>query len=524
MKILLFLLFFPAAVQAQALDCSFQGEDIIQLRNGALLTMRHVMNPVDETLTVELVYEGQGWISLGFSHRGRMTGSYAVIGLPDRPVSATNPGKYYLEGETANAVWLMSDAQQTLTDTSLMQNETHTTMKFTKPLAEVGELAISATAQNTFIYATGFSNQLGLHNNDGSSRLVVTPCRAVSESAASTMTIVDSSATSNTGNTLSEIVVEPTAIEDPPAGSHSITANAQTNILDDKDEDEESGESDEDSESVSDDSESDSEDSESDSEDSESDSEDIESDSEDSFGTDLSFLNQGGSTRQLWIWHGILMSVSWSILVPLAIGSSMLRDTLCLAPGVWLTIHLTLNMFAIMCMIVSFGIAVYATNANTMGGEDPNPFSDLKHRTIGLVIFLLAFVQAASGLMRPSGPKKPATPVEVPKDVRRRDEMVNELSDKSERTHRSNDDSSDDEVSSNEKTSGKSIARRIWEYKHRMVGLGLLGLSWYNCDSGLDLFAERYGENNDLSGAFWGVTGGLAGLICILYAVQIARH
>jgi hypothetical protein len=41
-------------------------------------------------------------------------------------------------------------------------------------------------------------------------------------------------------------------------------------------------------------------------------------------------------------------------------------------------IHLSLNMFAILCMFVSFGIAVYATNANIVEGEDPNHFSDLK--------------------------------------------------------------------------------------------------------------------------------------------------
>jgi hypothetical protein len=79
-----------------------------------------------------------------------MVGSYAVIALPDQPVSATNPGKYYMRGETVNTVRLMPTAQQTLTDTSITQNSTHTTMKFTKPLAEAGELAISATAQNTF--------------------------------------------------------------------------------------------------------------------------------------------------------------------------------------------------------------------------------------------------------------------------------------------------------------------------------------------------------------------------------------
>jgi hypothetical protein len=58
--------------------------------------MPHVMYPADETLVVKLAYEELIRISLGFSQRGRMTGSYALIGLPDRPVSATNPGKYYI--------------------------------------------------------------------------------------------------------------------------------------------------------------------------------------------------------------------------------------------------------------------------------------------------------------------------------------------------------------------------------------------------------------------------------------------
>ncbi len=113
------------------------------------------------------------------------------------------------------------------------------------------------------------------------------------------------------------------------------------------------------------------------------------------------------------------MAMSWGIIVPLAIGSSLLRDTLCLPPGLWLTMHISLNMFAILCMVVSFGIAVYATNEKTAAGEDPKHFCDLKHGTIGLVIFLLALTQAIIGMMRPHGPKKPATPVDLPKDVER---------------------------------------------------------------------------------------------------------
>jgi predicted alpha-1,6-mannanase (GH76 family) len=62
-------------------------------------------------------------------------------------------------------------------------------------------------------------------------------------------------------------------------------------------------------------------------------------------------------------------------------------------------------------------------------------------------------------------------------------------------------DTLDDEVSRQCETNRlKSIARRIWEYKHRIMGLGLVGLSWYNWIPALKAFAERYG--NDISGVF----------------------
>jgi hypothetical protein len=243
---------------------------------------------------------------------------------------------------------------------------------------------------------------------------------------------------------------------------------------------------------------------------------------------DLIFLESGGSTRKLWVWHGVLMAVSWSILVPLAIGSSLLRDTLKLPPGVWLTMHFSLNMFAILCMVVSFGIAVYATNKKTAAGEDPKHFTDLKHGTIGLVIFLLAFTQAIIGMMRPHGPKKPTAPVDGPNDAEgvaeKAAEMAMTSSEALKKTQHSNDSSDDEGSKSGSRVPEKSIARRIWEYKHRITGLSLLGLSWYNCDAGLELLVERYGADRDLSHVFWGVTIGLSGLICILYAVQIARR
>jgi hypothetical protein len=422
-KLLIFALLLFHAVKAD--HCPLQSE-VSLLKNGGL-TMSHVMNSIDKTLTVELVYEGEGWIGFGFSTNGHMIGNSAVIGLPDEPLGPTNPGKYFLGGHSTAAVRLMSDEAQTLTDTSITKNATHTTMKFTKRLVEDDELAIDMNGENMFIYATGVANALSPHNRDGAFTMKLTPCAGI--------------------------------------------ANGDDSLSD---------------------------------------------------GNELNFL-ESGSSRQLWMWHGILMAISWGILVPLAIGSSLLRDTLCLAPGVWLTLHISLNMFAILCMVVGFGIAIYLTNEKSADGVNPRHFLDLKHGTIGLIIFLLAFMQAIIGMMRPNGPKKPATPVKAPTDVEgAANNTIEDFVDTSDEFTINGSDSS--VAKSGSKDSGKSIARRIWEYKHRITGLSLLGLSWYNCDAGLELYAERYGADNDLSVAFWGVTGGLSGLICILYAVQIARR
>jgi hypothetical protein len=164
-----------STITSGEMDCSLQSE--IALLSNDRLTMRHVMNPIDETLTVELVYEGEGWLGFGFSSNGRMTGASAVIGLPDQPLGLTNPGKYFMEGRTLGAVQLVPDQEQTLTNTSITQNATHTTMKFTKRLVEDGELAINANGQNTFIYATGVVNGLSPHDHDGAFTMALTSCQ-----------------------------------------------------------------------------------------------------------------------------------------------------------------------------------------------------------------------------------------------------------------------------------------------------------------------------------------------------------
>jgi hypothetical protein len=52
------------------------------------------------------------------------------------------------------------------------------------------------------------------------------------------------------------------------------------------------------------------------------------------------------------------------------------------------------------------------------------------------------------------------------------------------------------------------------------MGVALLSMAWYNCSSGIELFAQRFGEEDDVRGAFWGVAAGVVGLIVILDVAQ----
>jgi hypothetical protein len=185
MKLLLLLsLLLQAARVALAqedLDCSLGGE--IFLRNDGSVIFRHVTNPVQGTLKVELVYEGEGWLALGFSNNGsegRMIGSDAVIGLPDEPMSAANPAKYNLGAKSPNGVRELSTAQQTLQDASITQNATHTVLSFTKFLAEESEVQLGATGPHNFIWAVGNGNVLAsYHGRKGDFTIDLEPCRVI---------------------------------------------------------------------------------------------------------------------------------------------------------------------------------------------------------------------------------------------------------------------------------------------------------------------------------------------------------
>jgi hypothetical protein len=420
------------AQQDGDLDCSFRRD--IALRSNGNILFRHVTNPVAGTLTVELVYEGLAWLGLGFSSNGRMLGSLAVIGLPNEDVTA----KYNLGAYSISGVLQVASSQQTLTDSSITQNATHTVLKFTKLLAEDGELELRADGRHNFIYAVGGNNALSSrHIARGDFTIDLQPCRVVGQEQDNA-----------------------TGEEAAPIFSGGSSGN-------------------------------------------------------------------DGPNRQLWMAHGLLMALAWGIFVPLAVGSSRLRDLLGFAPGLWFKIHQGLNMLAVLCTIVGFAIAVHAINEED--GKDAKHFTEIPHRKVGLAITLLAVIQAMVGLFRPHPPKAAAVAANLTKakDLENSD-SIGDTNNSSfipkDKDVSSEVEAADDDDDQQEQHPTKSKLRSAWEWKHRILGMSLLALSWYNCNSGLERFALLFGEEYDKTAAFWGFTAGLTGLIIVLDVAQRARR
>ena len=205
----------------------------------------------------------------------------------------------------------------------------------------------------------------------------------------------------------------------------------------------------------------------------------------------------GVSTRNnsLWAAHGWLMTIAWAVLSPLAIGSSLLRSYFrCCKEGLWFQLHRGLNMLVILFTTIAFLIAVAAISQETPAGADAGHFStgiSDGHRTIDLVIFILAFAQALGGMLRPH--------LQAAATKNSKDEE---------------DQKTEEQAASTPK---KSKARKVWEIGHRVVGLSLLGLCWYQLQLGIRLYYSIFsldGVGTALT-ALWVVIACLVGTISV---------
>lgn len=111
------------------------------------------------TISMELIYEGEAWLSIAFSNDGKMIGSEAVIGTP----ANGNVQKYEMVSKLTSGVEPMPESQQTLQDASIEVSEGQTIMKFTKLMKEPGEIEILAGDNNNFLGAYGRDEVLATH-------------------------------------------------------------------------------------------------------------------------------------------------------------------------------------------------------------------------------------------------------------------------------------------------------------------------------------------------------------------------
>ena len=202
-------------------------------------------------------------------------------------------------------------------------------------------------------------------------------------------------------------------------------------------------------------------------------------DKRDSFGIDLvagEVEVVETRNRSLWKAHGWCAALAWGLFSPLAIGVAMLRYWF--PNGLWLKIHQYLNYTVVGLTILAFGFAVAAIKSETPDGGDPNHFSSSPspHRFIGLFVFLFVLFQTIGGQFRPHNPAKGEE---------------------------------------------KSLTRRSWEVLHRLLGLSLLAIAWYQIESGIRIYQKLFTDSADtnLTAIFWGLVGTISGIIIVGYAL-----
>ena len=383
---------------------SAEGVGVIDLGNGRVqrtvpvvgegIDLTFITDSVEETLTIEMVYAGMGYVSVAFSPDLKMPDSLAVMALPDDGLGV--PQKYDMSGYALSDVVLAPSERQTLTDASYYQNDTHTGMIFTKKFVEGEEQEILLAGINNVLWAIGPTNAFAVHSKRGGFP-------------------IDFSSTDS--------------------GPIDTTIESQN--------------------------------------------------------------------KSWWIVHGVLLAVAWVVLVPIAIVVSILKSYLTAMPaGFWFRTHRNLNALGVIFTIVGFGISVYLI-ADEKGGSDAKHFSELQHHTIGLVVFLFAFIQAVSGFFRPHLPHKPDPVEEEEEDddvqVEEGEEQV-EAPVKADHHHELR----------------KSPQRIFFEYQHRILGAVTVVLGWFNCDSGFDAYNVRF-QGPELNAALWAVVSTII-LVTVLMA------
>jgi hypothetical protein len=229
--------------------------------------------------------------------------------------------------------------------------------------------------------------------------------------------------------------------------------------------------------------------------------------------------------RGLWIAHGILLSIAWGILAPLAIGAAFLRNNFNVLKtnGRWLQIHFYLSGLVALFTLLGFILAVVATKKKTVMHYSLIKMFIIKQVLLysfwcSFKLFLVTLDRVLSllhRLLRPITSSQIANhhPIVTfqTKPILHSSKMMlkNYL------------------INKNNKhtiTSKKSYLRLFWECGHRLLGITLLLLAVYNCQTGIILQSENYAQDDKetLTNIFWSITGSITVIIFFLrFVVRI---
>jgi len=196
---------------------------------------------------------------------------------------------------------------------------------------------------------------------------------------------------------------------------------------------------------------------------------------------------------KLVVIHGVLMVIVWGLVVPVAIGASLLRDIL--PTGAWMRLHKGLSLFGLVCVAIGFSTIV--ARIHFIPFEYPH-FRATTHSVVGFLVCIFFVMQVIIGICRPV---LPSPPPEGPT----MSDPENGQSDGTKEHGRIH----------------KSAGRIAFEVGHRIFGVTVLAMAWYSIHSGIKIYASRTGD--DWSAIVWPIIAVTTGTIVLLHACQLIR-
>jgi hypothetical protein len=186
-------------------------------------------------------------------------------------------------------------------------------------------------------------------------------------------------------------------------------------------------------------------------------------DEESSPSSTSSYYTNNNHHRSAWVAHGLMGFSVFGLLVPIAMSSALFRDFI---PYGWIYLHVGINLLSFAVIFFAVGIAFVAMNG--MIAVEGGHHMDERHHVAGLLLLLLISSQTANGFLRP------------PREFITNDE----------------NDATPGAVFRPNANDRGIRPRMLWYSVHVISGLFIFGLGAYQVQSGLGLYAIRFGTTD----------------------------